>query len=487
MTFSQFLTIIRVRIWIFLATLFVTIGTAVALSVLLPERYKATTTVVVDFKGADPVMGMMLPVQMMPGYLATQVDIVGSHRVAVEVVRRLRVAESPAARKDWLEETEGRGTIEDYYADLLLKKLEVEPGRDSSVIAISFSGSSPEFAAAIANAFAEAYQKTNLELKVQPARQTAAWFDERLQKLRKNLEEAQARLSQYQRDKGFTAQDERLDLESGRLNELSAQYTATQAQAADAQSKLRQLNEYMQRGASIEALPDVLANPLIQNLKVQLTQTEARLQQASSQFGRNHPEVKRLEADIDGQKAKLKIEIASAASAIKNVANIALRREADLSAQVAAQKNRLLKSNFGRDEYMVLMKEVENAQRAYDAASQRFQQTSLESQVSQTNVSVLTPAVPPVEASFPIIPLNVALAVVLGSMLGIGLCLLAEMLDRRIRSTMDLEDAVAAPILGVVMKDSTIRKRSRGGFKFGRKSTQTAAVSIQKPLLKKAG
>lgn len=470
MSFSQVLGILRARFWIFLGTFVATVIITFGFSVLLPKQYTATSTIIVDYKGMDPILGMMMPAQLMPGYLATQVDIIQSNKVAGEVVKMMKVAESPIAREQWREATDGQGNIETWYAELLLKKLTVKPSRESSVVAIEFTGSDPRFAAGVANAFAEAYQRTNLELRVEPARQSAAWFDERMQQLRKNLEEAQARLNAYQREKGFTAQDERLDLEQGRLSELSAQYTAAQAQAADAMSRQRQVSEFLARGVNLETIPDILSNPLIQNLKSQLTMTEGRLQQTASQLGSNHPEVRRLEADIQSQKAKLKAEISAAATGVGNAARVAQKREAELRGALADQKTRLLKFNQGRDEQQVLIKEVESAQRAYDAASQRFQQTNLESQANQTNIAILTRATPPIEPSFPKFTLNMILSLLLGVLLGIGMALVVELLNRRVRSAQDLADALGAPVLGQMLHEgmaarSLKKLRGKGGVR----------------------
>lgn len=480
MTFTQFLGIIRARLWIFLGVLGVTVATTLAVSLMLPKQYSASTTLVVDTKGMDPVFGIMLPAQMMPGYVATQVDIIRSRKVAVEVSKAVRAGSSPVVRQQWQDDTGGRGSLDDWFADLLLKKLEVNPSRDSNVIEIAFSGTDPMFAAAIANAFAEAYQRTNLELRVEPARQSAAWFDERLQQLRRKLEEAQTRLNEYQRDKGFTAQDERLDLESSRMNELAAQYTSTQAQAADASSRLQQLNEFLARGASPETIPDVLSNPLIQNLKATLSMTEGRLQQAASQLGSNHPEVRKLEADIAGQKAKLKSEISQAAQGLRNSARIAQKREAELKSALASQKARFLQLNEGRDQMQVLVKDVESAQRAFDAAAQRFQQTNLESQASQTNVSVLTKAIPPIEPSSPRIVLNLILSIILGTMVGVGVALLVEILNRRVRSYQDLSEAIGGPTIGALLDDRatfrSVRKSKKAAAKQGRPSAAPVAA-----------
>lgn len=82
MTFQQFLLIMRARRWLVLSTLAVVVGAALAVSLLLPKQFMAETSLVVDAKSTDPLMGGMLPAQMIPGYMATQVDIIGSSRVA---------------------------------------------------------------------------------------------------------------------------------------------------------------------------------------------------------------------------------------------------------------------------------------------------------------------------------------------------------------------------------------------------------------------
>ena len=103
--------------------------------------------------------------------MATQIDIINSDRVAQRVVKLLRMDESPAIREQWIEATEGEGDLVVWLAELLKKKLNVKPSRDSNVINIEFSGADQSFAAVVANTFAQAYIDINLELKVEPARQ----------------------------------------------------------------------------------------------------------------------------------------------------------------------------------------------------------------------------------------------------------------------------------------------------------------------------
>src|SRR5256885_4922097 len=116
MTLYQFLTLLRARFKIVLLMLLGTVAVIVAASLVLPKRYTATAAVVVDVKSPDPISGTMLHAMVMPGYMATQRDIITSERVADIAAQLLRV--------------EPRG---------LQKKLDVKPSRESNVIEISFS------------------------------------------------------------------------------------------------------------------------------------------------------------------------------------------------------------------------------------------------------------------------------------------------------------------------------------------------------------
>ncbi|UCV29989.1 chain length determinant protein EpsF [Ferribacterium limneticum] len=440
MTLQQFLLILWARrklvIYIFLGTIFTVLG----ISLILPEEFSASTAVVLDVKSPDPVAGVLLPGLMAPAYMATQVDIINSERVANKVVRMLRLDENPTIREQWQEATEGKGQIGPWLAALLLKRLDVKPARDSNVITISFSGSHPAFAATMANAFAQAYIDVNLELRIEPARQNAKWFDEQSKQYRERLETAQKALSDYQQKSGIVATDERLDYETQKLNELSTQLTVAQAQGTDASSKRKSTG-------SADTMPEVMQSPLVSQMKGDIARLEARLKEVSGNFGENHPQYLRSQAELAELKSKMNAEIGRITSAIGTAGNISKQKEGELVLAVNAQKTRILKLKEQRDEISLLVREVETAQRAFDAIGQRTTQSRLESQSIQTNVSVLNPANEPLKASKPRVFLNVLISIFLGALLGVGAALTLELLNRRIRSTEELASIVDLPVL----------------------------------------
>ncbi len=349
--------------------------------------------------------------------------------------------------------------MEDWLADLILNYLDLLPTRDSSVVSISYTSQDPQFAAALADAFAQAYIDTNLELRVAPAQDVAVWFDEQLKTLRTNLSQARAKLAAYQREKGFTSTDERTDIDAAKLGEMMGQLVTAETAFSDIQARKRQLDDFLASGRNPESLPDILSNPLIQQLKSQINAAETRREQLSSQLGENHPDSQRVRAEIQKLRQALAAEIKTVSTTMSNAYSISERRRAELRSTLAGQRSRLLDVNRGRDELSVLVQEVEGAQRALDAANARLTQENLQSRISSTNVMILSKAVPPLYPSFPKLLLNVPLGLIVGLFLGVNLALLWEFFDRRVRSSEDLTDLGEIRVLGTLHKPTRSPRR----------------------------
>ena len=445
MNYSQLLLILQARKSIIMITLLLTVFATVVASLLMPKTYKATATLVLNYKGVDPVTGLTLPSQLMPGYMATQADVISSKSVARNVVDQLKLADDPDIKSSFTDGGNEGVDIRDWLAERLLKRLAVEPSRESGVIGISYKASDPEKAAAIANGFASEYQKTSIQLKAEPLRKVSAYFTEQVTVLRENLEAAQSKLSKAQQEKGIVNLDTRLDVESSRLNDLSNQLVAIQAKLAEAQSRRQQV-----AGNERNDSPDVINNPLVQTLKASLVTAEAKLEQLGQNVTPDYPPYIAAKAEINRLRAELNRHVRAVSNSVGNNAAVLERQEAEVRKSMLAQRNKVLELNRERDQLSILARDVDSAQRAYDATMQRFNQTNLEGQANQTDVSVLNMATPPIDMHSPKILLNTLLSVFLGTMLGIGFGLLAEKMDPRVRSENDLVTVLQAPVLGTI-------------------------------------
>lgn len=455
MNLSQLLLALRARYKIVVLTLAVTVLTTLAISLMLPKTYVASVAMVVNYKGVDPVTGLSAPAALMPGYVATQVDIIKSRGVALKVVDELRLVESPAVQQQFRDATEGRGTIRDWLADLLLSKTDVVPARESSVLTIAFRGGDPKFVAAVANAFATAYLQMSVQLKTDPVQAASGYITSQVKLLRDQYEQAQSRLSKYQQENNIYSADNRLDIETARLNELSSQLVAVQGQSMDASSRRRQAQ------GNAAASPDVLNNPLVQGLKSSLSMAEAKFADTAQRLAPNHPQYISAKSEVDKLRSNLEEQVRLASSSVVATADITERREAELRAALAAQKVKVQALNGARDEFSVLTNEMENARRAYEMAGTRFNQTSLEGQSKQTDIAVLTAATAPLEPAGPRVVVNVLLSVVVGAIIGFGIVLILELLDQRVRSALHLTEAFGLPVLGVIQKPRALSRKAK--------------------------
>jgi chain length determinant protein EpsF len=453
MSLNQILVILRAR-WrvvfgVFGAVLFLVI----AISLVWPREYTASSSLVVDAK-SDPIAGGAgagaVSEQLLASYVNTQSDVIASRRVAQRVVKTLKLDQDPALLQRWRSATKGVGDFNVWLADYVVyKKLTVAPVHDSpthasNVIEISVSWPNAELAAALANAFAQAAIETNIELKVEPAKLYTNWFNQRSRALRDDLVAKQKRLSDFQNSTGLVATDEKLDVENARLTELSTQLVTIQG--------LRQESQSRQKGVSgnIESLPEVLQSPVIQALKADLSQAEAKQPDIAARLGKNHPDYQAAVAEIANLRQRIARESANIAASLGNTTQVNLRRESDVRQALDAQKNKVLELKHAHDQAAILQSDVNAAQRDLDAVSERLAQSSLESQTSQTNVVQLTTATAPLSPSSPRLILNALIGFFLGGVFGIGVALFLEALHPRIRLDDDLLSLLGVPILGKI-------------------------------------
>lgn len=453
MVLGHLFRIIKARwavvLFIFLATLLTTI----AVSLILPKKYTAMTTLTVDLQGDNSVLGgQMASPYSIQAYLATQSEVIKSERVISKVIQSLGLETNAAFVNAVNSDSPGEGSLRSKIVDALQRKLEVQFSREGSTLNIAYESGDPSTVANVVNAFAEGYIETTLDLKTEPARNFNKWFEAQTKTYREQLEQAQKRLSAAQQASGIVASEERYDVENARLNELSQQLVL--AQTARIESSSRAANSGRN---GRESSVDVVGNALLQTLKADLGRAESRLDQMSSRLGTAHPEYVSAQAEVNSLRARLDSETGKVTGSISTTNTINQQRESELRAAVEAQKTKVLKLREGRNQVSIIEREVQSAQRSMDLVSQRYTETNLQSQSKQSNVSVLTRATRPLEPARPKPMLNG----IIGGFIGLFLALLAaltlEMMQKPLRDSEDLLQASGVPVLAVLPAASSRR------------------------------
>lgn len=434
MNFTLLLSALRARHRVFLLILATTLAATVIASLLVQKTYVAKVSLLLDGRDDQTLTaGQRTPERERTGYLQTQIDILTSPKVAQRVVRDLKLADDPKALAAiGAAETEAvGGSREQWIADRLTKRLKADTS-SSSVVQLMFSATDPQSAARIANGFAKAYVATVLDLRVEPTRQTSAWFNEQLKGLRANLEQAEQRLAAFRQEHGISALEERYDVDNVQLADLAGLVGRARDTAVTS--------------------TDALNGPNIQVLRADLRRAEARLKEMSSEFDIKHPQYVRQQAEVEGLRAALQNETNRAIGAAEEAGRLSQARRQRLAAELEAQRTHVLSRTQARTQLAVLSHDATIAQRTYDEAMQRYMASNIDSRALQTNVSVLDAAVAPARPARPRLPINIGIAFVVGTLLGLAAVHLLEMFDQRVRLVEDLAGDIQVPLLAVLDK-----------------------------------
>jgi succinoglycan biosynthesis transport protein ExoP len=434
--------VLRARWRRILLTWLAVVGVVVVVSLSLPRRYEATASVVVEMSGTDPIGGQAVfkPAGAVSAFIATQADIIRSEEVALGALRKLGLQDQQAWRDKWQQATSGQGDFESWLAGQLQRRLDVRPSRDSNLLTVGFSSAEPEFSAAVANAVVQSFIDTTVQMQTGPARRFNSFFAERAKPLREQLDQARSRLSAYEKEHGIAVGEEP-DLESARLAELNSQLVNLQDAAAEAS------NARKQALASPGDMREVRNDPQVAVLTGELVRQEGHLADLRSEFGERHPAVMQARQSIAAAKQRLEGARRRSAESLGASSKVLEARLAEVRAAITRQQALVLKRKSERDAAAGLLRDVENAQKAYSAVLSRASQTALESaNTTQTTVSVLKSATPPLWSPSTLIR-NLIVAVLLGLLLGIARALLAERRDRRLRTVEDVVRGLQQPLL----------------------------------------
>lgn len=434
MQFSIFLAALRARSRVFILVVATTVVAALVVSLLMPRSYVARTSIVAD-GNIEQSLAPDAPRydRERAGYLQTQVDILTSPKVARQVVDDLRLTDDPELQEGF-RKTKSPASFEDWLGEKLLFNLKVSTSQ-SSIIQVAYTANDPVLAAGIANGFANAYLDSVLELRVEPLKKASAWFDDQLKGLRAAMEKAERQLTEFQRQHGILASEERNDIENIRLTEL-----ATQAAR----------NREPGRTAHADPILAARDNRGIQDLKASLSMAKAKLQQLSGELGDRHPSALRQQAEVTALGDQLASEMQAVAASAARLAQADRQRGNSLRADMAAQLARVGDLREARTRLAVLTNDFTNAQRTYDLALQRAMASKIGSRALLPNVSVLSIATPPASKHRPKVAQNLLMALVIGTLIGLAAVYFLEMSDRRLRVIDDLGDDPQLPLLAVL-------------------------------------
>ena len=424
---------------------------AVGGTFLLPPRYRAAATVVLDRAAGTATLFPELAGLSTQTYLDTLAEVARSRSVAERAVGLL--GPSPDEAGDPVER--------------LQRELRVTRVRGADMIRIEVTHSRPEQAARRAQAVTEAFLAFLLEGRRTQARATREFIEEQLAKVGRDLRSAEDALLRFKLTHGEVSLPEETRIRLQKLAELSAQLVTAETERRAAEAQRDRATEELRRRDQITPSTWV-ASPLIQSLRQQLATLEIQLAGLLEKFTERHPDVVATRAQIAETQRRLEAElrrsllaqtytvdpiyqglVQQAVSAEVTAATLRAREEA--LRQVVRRWTAEIRDLPPRELALArLTRQQKVAENVYLMLSQKYHEARIAEASVVPDLRVVDRARPPERPAFPQRGLVAGLGAVVGVFVAVAAAFVAERLDSRFHRPDEAEQTLGLPMLAIV-------------------------------------
>jgi len=460
------LNILLRRKWMIITFLIAIVTTVTIGAFLKKPVYKSMVTIRIEkekpnFVVSDGVVGVDLNEE---NYFQTQCKILKSRNLAKRIIRLMRLDTHPEFAMD-LEKREKDGKDNILLADnrlteeeidpklinSFISRMDISPVPRSNLVNISFTSSSPELAAKVANEIGESFIDLNIESRFEATHKAREWLQGQIDVMKAKLEQAEEKLNEYASKQGIIfleAKEKGIEGESiitKRLSELSTDFTEASAERMNKEAIYNEV-----RSGDFESNPVVMSNPLVMELKKVLASLESEYNQKRKMYKPDYPMMVRLKEQINQIKKKMDAETSRIVKSVRKDYKTALKRESYLRSALEAQKKDALDLKNRSVQYQILKREVDTNRELYNGLLQKLKETGVSETLKASNIDVIDRAEVPKIPYKPNKRLNILLSIVVGLFGGVGIAFLFEYVDNTIKTPEDVEKRVSLPSLGII-------------------------------------
>ncbi len=418
-------------------------------------------------------------------YYETQFKIIVSRHIAGVVVEQLGLdhdagflRNAPAGTK-----VAPMSVSRDAAAELLRKRLRVDPVKESRLATVKLEDADPDRAQRLLTAVVETYVALNLEDVHASTSQAVEWLQGQLDHLKRDLESSEMALHEYKEAKNIlsVALDDQSNLLREEMKALNDALTQVRLKREEISARRAELAKV--RGDDPTLLPshELLASTVLQEERRSYVEAlRERDGFLRSGKGRNHPDVAGAQAKVDITREATMAEIRNIQGALDRDLAVISRQEGGLSGLFEAARRRAFDLNLLEIEYNRLHRAKDNNEKLYSMVLERTKESELTQMLRFNNIHVVDTPLRPEEPIRPQVPLNIGAGVFVGLLLGVGAALGRTMIDRSVKTPDDVEKEVGVTFIGLLPEigDETL------SIKYGKRHrTKLSAASVMQPEL----
>jgi capsular exopolysaccharide synthesis family protein len=453
--FLDYWRIIRIRKTVILAVFLLVVITATLVTFILPESFSSTARIKVE-RDAPDIPGLTMPQLSMgydPYFIQTEFEVIHSEVVLGKVIDDLNL------NKEWGRKYANGETFKTQETMQLLKnKMDLRPVRNTSLIEITVYSENRDEAAKIANAIAESYRDYRIqerkklsaggmEVLVQRQKDEEGKVQEARQQVEKLREELQIS------DQAAVGPGPTVLMTAESLRRIEALRIETEANVLGQETLL---NDLKKRGQELgkdrlaQIIPTAISDLLLSGLLEQRALADRNLILIQKEYGPEHVDVKKAISQVEDLKIKINERVDGILGGME--AKVASLKQSlqKLEEEVANAKTNDIQQAAHSRPYFEAKQNLEKLEQFNQILQMKIAAENIDVALPKTAVSIVDKAVAGLRPVRPNKPLNIALGIIIGLVVGIGLAFFIEYLDTSVKTIDDVERALQAPVLGVI-------------------------------------
>ncbi len=449
----DYLYVVLKRRWIIISFVVVALAISAVKNLRKTPVYSATATVQISRGKLDPFNGVTTYDSWVDyaEFYPTQENILKSYNLAYRVVENLELWKHPlfGNASDSTDPTPNRLK---HLAGVVLSMLNVSQMRDTQLLRVGFTTPDPELSAELANTLVGQYISFNSKAETEVARETVSFLREQIDRLEEEIQAKETLLREYSGRDDVIMIDQKEDIVFDQLKDMNDQVSVVRGELAAAEARHVSLKR-----ADPKTLEEVQKDPKIQNLDRRRAALLEQVEQLSSKFKPDWPELQRTRDALVHVEARLDNEINEVARKVVDSAGVefqsVLERTRLLEEALEEQKQEAQRINRLTAEYKHIQAEVENKRTVLDQLLRRHSEMGMSAELGEgnlVNVRLVDEALVPEHPSGPAVQRGIAMGGLLGLSLALGLVFFLDYWDTAIYTIEDLRRYVPLPFLGMV-------------------------------------
>ncbi len=381
-------------------------------------------------------------------YLETQAQNLKSDKLAMDVIRRLHLDQNPSivASGDKTSKAGEQALYQLSPAEhsalrAFRSHLTVKRDTSSRLIGVSFASNDPKMAALVTNTVVNAFIDDTYRDQHDSIMQSTEWLSRQLDDIRARMVESNRVLAEFQKSIGVADLDSNKSTFTEQMAELNRQLTQAQADRIQLEALLKSV-----QAGSPDVLPEIRNNPVVQQLSTRLAELRAELSQAKVIYGTNHPNVKKLQNQVDELQSQLESQKTAVLGSIRTSYSAARAREQLMDSQMKDATNSL--SQMGR--YNALKAEATANSELYNSLFAKVKEAGIAAASKSSNLRVVDEAHVLDSPTRP----NRLMAILVGLLAalvgGVGIAFLREQFDTRIFTPEDMRNWTGSSNVSIV-------------------------------------